>query len=143
MGKQITITKKYYQKRRQASWINQKKSDDTCDNFISNLRLNNNYNFSSNFLNFSFLKPRDNRRNIVGCYMLRPFAHPVACCCVLLLKHCWAKMFMLCPVARKHWRKSDSSAKCAATTGTPHVRSPSSRAPLLPPRSFLAGYLHF
>ena len=24
--------------------------------------------------------------NIVGCYMLRPFAHPVACCCVLLRK---------------------------------------------------------
>ena len=23
-------------------------------------------------------------RNIGGCYMLRPFAHPVACCCVLL-----------------------------------------------------------
>ena len=22
--------------------------------------------------------------SIVGCYMLRPFAHPVACCCVLL-----------------------------------------------------------
>ena len=22
--------------------------------------------------------------NIVGCYMLRPFPHPVACCCVLL-----------------------------------------------------------
>ena len=22
--------------------------------------------------------------NIVGCYMLRPFAHTVACCCVLL-----------------------------------------------------------
>ena len=22
--------------------------------------------------------------NIVGCYMLRPFVHPVACCCVLL-----------------------------------------------------------
>ena len=22
--------------------------------------------------------------NIVGCYILRPFAHPVACCCVLL-----------------------------------------------------------
>ena len=22
--------------------------------------------------------------NIVGCYTLRPFAHPVACCCVLL-----------------------------------------------------------
>ena len=25
-----------------------------------------------------------NGRNIVGCYMLRPLAHPVACCCVLL-----------------------------------------------------------
>ena len=24
--------------------------------------------------------------NIVGCYMLLPFAHPVACCCVLLRK---------------------------------------------------------
>ena len=24
--------------------------------------------------------------NVVGCYMLRPFAHPVACCCVLLRK---------------------------------------------------------
>ena len=22
--------------------------------------------------------------NIVDCYMLHPFAHPVACCCVLL-----------------------------------------------------------
>ena len=22
--------------------------------------------------------------NVVGCYMLRPFAYPVACCCVLL-----------------------------------------------------------
>ena len=28
-------------------------------------------------------KPRANGHNIVGCYMLRPFAHPVACCCVL------------------------------------------------------------
>ena len=27
------------------------------------------------------LKPRANGRNIVGCYMLRPFAHAVACCC--------------------------------------------------------------
>ena len=25
-----------------------------------------------------------NTQNIVGCYMLRPFAHPVACCWVLL-----------------------------------------------------------
>ena len=30
------------------------------------------------------LKPRENRRNIVGCYMLRPFAHPAACCWMLL-----------------------------------------------------------
>ena len=30
------------------------------------------------------LKPCENGRNIVGCYMLHPFAHPVACCCVLL-----------------------------------------------------------
>ena len=29
---------------------------------------------------------RANGRNIVGCYTLRPFAHPVACCCVLLHK---------------------------------------------------------
>ena len=32
---------------------------------------------------FVLLKPRANGHNIVGCYMLRPFAHPVACCCVL------------------------------------------------------------
>ena len=31
-----------------------------------------------------FFKPRENGRNIVGCYMLRPFAHHVACCRVLL-----------------------------------------------------------
>ena len=24
------------------------------------------------------------RRNIAGCYMVRPFAHPVSCCCMLL-----------------------------------------------------------
>ena len=30
------------------------------------------------------LKPRANERNIVGCYMLRPFTQPVACCCALL-----------------------------------------------------------
>ena len=32
------------------------------------------------------VKPRANGRNIVGsrCYMLRPFAHPVACYCMLL-----------------------------------------------------------
>ena len=27
------------------------------------------------------LQTRANRCNIVGCYLLRPFAHPVACCC--------------------------------------------------------------
>ena len=30
------------------------------------------------------VKPRANGRNIVGCYMLRPFAHPVTCCWMLL-----------------------------------------------------------
>ena len=30
------------------------------------------------------LKPHANRRNIVGCYLLRPFGHPVACCWMLL-----------------------------------------------------------
>ena len=30
------------------------------------------------------LKPRANGRKIVGCYMLYPFAHPVACCWMLL-----------------------------------------------------------
>ena len=30
------------------------------------------------------VEPRVNGRNIVECYMLRPFAHPVACFCVLL-----------------------------------------------------------
>ena len=30
------------------------------------------------------LKPRANGRNIVGSYMLRPFAHPVRCCWMLL-----------------------------------------------------------
>ena len=30
------------------------------------------------------LNIRVNTPNIVGCYMLRPFAHPAACCWVLL-----------------------------------------------------------
>ena len=30
------------------------------------------------------VKPHVNGRNVVGCYILRPFAHPVACCCALL-----------------------------------------------------------
>ena len=33
---------------------------------------------------FLSVKPRANERNIVGCYMLRPFGHPVACCWMLL-----------------------------------------------------------
>ena len=32
----------------------------------------------------AFLKPHANRRNIIGRYMLRPFAHPVVCCWMLL-----------------------------------------------------------
>ena len=32
------------------------------------------------------LSPVQNGPNIVGCYMLRPFAHPVACCWMLLRK---------------------------------------------------------
>ena len=30
------------------------------------------------------IKPCANEGNIVGCYMLRPFAHPVTCCCELV-----------------------------------------------------------
>ena len=33
---------------------------------------------------FSCTDASRNGRNIVECYMLRPLAHPVACCCVLL-----------------------------------------------------------
>ena len=35
-------------------------------------------------LSNSSLNPCANGRNIVGCYILRLSAHPVACCCVLL-----------------------------------------------------------
>ena len=38
---------------------------------ISKLRLPVSWNWES----------KANGRNIVGCYMLRPFAHPVGCCC--------------------------------------------------------------
>ena len=34
------------------------------------------------------LKPRASGRNIIGCYMLRPFTHPVACCWMLLRVVC-------------------------------------------------------
>ena len=33
---------------------------------------------------WGIVKPSGNGPNIVGCYMLRPFAHPISCCCVLL-----------------------------------------------------------
>ena len=35
-------------------------------------------------LSRKYVKPHANRSNIVGCYMLRPFAHPVACSWMLL-----------------------------------------------------------
>ena len=40
---------------------------------------------------------RPTTSNIVGYYMLNPFAHPVACCCKWDLwrnnsQHCWAKL---------------------------------------------------
>ena len=50
---------------------------------------------TSSHLRCMFLKSRANGRNIVGCYMVRPFAHLVACCCVLL---------------RKVWKRSNFSA---------------------------------
>ena len=37
------------------------------------------------------LKPCANGRSIVGCYMPRPFAHPVACCCANVVACCCAK----------------------------------------------------
>ena len=33
---------------------------------------------------FTNVKPHGNRQNNVGCYMLRLYAHIVACCCMLL-----------------------------------------------------------
>ena len=40
--------------------------------------------YSFRCLTRAFLKPRANGRNIVGRYMLRPFAHAVVCCWMLL-----------------------------------------------------------
>ena len=64
------------------------------------------------------IKPRANERNIFGCYMLRMFAHPVACSVVLLgavaqsLKlikrlpqQCWD---LLRPFSSSFSQKSDS-----------------------------------
>ena len=44
------------------------------------------------------VKPHANGRNIVGCYILRPFAHPVGCC------------WMLLGLLRKVWNRSNFSA---------------------------------
>ena len=44
-------------------------------------------------------KPRANGDNIVGCYTLSPFVHPVACCCALLgvLSQCLKLVKLLAP----------------------------------------------
>ena len=42
--------------------------------------------------------------NIVGCYMLRPFAHPVACCC--------AKFQTLCNNIQQHATGGQTDAIC-------------------------------
>ena len=56
-----------------------------------------------------YIKPRENGRNIVGCYMLRPFAHIVACCCLLLevLAHAKFKNNQTFSCAQKDERKSN------------------------------------
>ena len=55
---------------------------------------------------------------IVGCYMLRPFAHPVACCCVLLRK-VWNRsnfsannsQHFFCSVIAEAWRNNNVGGK--------------------------------
>ena len=71
----------------------------------------------------TILKPRANGRNIVGCYMLRPFAHPVACCCVLLRK-VWNRsnfsannsQHFFCSVIAEAWRNNVGSVCTALPT---------------------------
>ena len=38
-------------------------------------------------------KPRATTLNIAGCYMLRPFAHPVVCCMLLCVVGCCCEKF--------------------------------------------------
>ena len=40
--------------------------------------------FVSDTPKFMIVKPRANGSSLVGCCMLRPLAHPVACCCLWL-----------------------------------------------------------
>ena len=55
---------------------------------------------------FFSLKPCSNGRNIVGCYILCPFAHPVACCCIMFVAWClWHKV----------WNRSNFWAKNSRT----------------------------
>ena len=84
------------------------------------------------------VKPRVNGRNVAGCYFLRPFAHPVACCCgllgvvaqslkpvkllatrkrtqqlpILLGQQCWE---LLCPFVRRFNLISKKRAKTVAS----------------------------
>ena len=80
-------------------------------------------NSSCQLLSQRFKSPMPNWRNIVGqwpgCYMLRPFAHPVACCCV--------RVFLGPEYLRKVWNRSNFlwnswSLKRSATLLDPFVQ---------------------
>ena len=80
-------------------------------------------NSSCQLLSQRFKSPVPNWRNIVGqwpgCYMLRPFAHPVACCCV--------RVFLGPEYLRKVWNRSNFlwnswSLKRSATLLDPFVQ---------------------
>ena len=80
-------------------------------------------NSSCQLLSQRFISPMPNWRNIVGqwpgCYMLRPFAHPVACCCV--------RVFLGPEYLRKVWNRSNFlwnswSLKRSATLLDPFVQ---------------------
>ena len=51
---------------------------------VQRFASNDNIKFLTNVAICTLEAPANGLRNIVGCYMLCPFAHPVACCCVLL-----------------------------------------------------------
>ena len=80
-------------------------------------------NSSCQLLSQRFISPMPNWRNIVGqwpgCYMLRPFAHLVACCCV--------RVFLGPEYLRKVWNRSNFlwnswSLKRSATLLDPFVQ---------------------
>ena len=77
--------------------------------------------------------------NIFGCYMLRPFAHPVACCCVLLgvvaqaltpviLLNQQLPLFLLSldrrSVAEQCWKRLLSSSNSVGVTHAHYTWSP-------------------